>query len=227
MFSRLLLVSAASVAVATIVPTADGMLEAIAAVEDRFSTYVALGASAIAVSEFAPIFGGIAAQEGQLRVTNVITAITLGGWIATTLLYVLGRLKWEWLRRKWPTARSAGTVALRVVRRNPARASFIVRFLFGGRILLPIACGAARVPLPVYLPMSLLGSLAWTLVFVLVGIAAGEAAEQVLGRLKNAETVVMAVGASLLVFAGVWWWRRRERRTARRAAASLAKRADP
>ena len=139
--------------------------------------------------------------------------------MSTTLLYLGGRLKWDWLRKRVPSARSAGTIALRIVRRNPWRASFLVRYLFGGRILLPMACGAARVPLKVYLPMSLAGSLAWTMTFALVGVAAGQAAEQVLGRLEKVEGVAMAALAAALVFAGVWWWRRRVRRAERRAAA--------
>ncbi len=199
------------------------MLEAIASVEDTLSTYLALGASSIVLSELAPIFGGIASQEGQLRLSRVILAITLGGWSATSLLYVAGRLKWEWLRRRFPGTRSAGTVALRIVRRNPARASFLVRFLFGARILLPMACGAANVPLRLYLPVSLLGSLAWTVTFVLVGMAFGKAAEKLLGGLAHVENVFMIAGGVVAVVVGLWWWRRRTRRAARRAGARPVK----
>lgn len=216
-FSRVLLVSAALV---TFGPGAEGMLEAIASFEDTMTTYLAMAASTVVVSELAPIFGGIAAQEGQLRIGRVIAAVSLGGWAATSLLYVAGRLKWEWLRRRFPSTRSAGTVALRIVKRNPARASFLVRYLFGARILLPMACGAARVPVGQYLSMSLLGSVAWTLTFALVGMAAGEAAEQMLGRLEHVESIIMAIGASFVVFVGVWWWRRRVQRAARRAGSS-------
>lgn len=215
LLSRLLLVSAATLVFA---PSAEGLLDAIASVQDTLATYLALGASTVAVSELAPIFGGIAAQEGQLRLGRVIAAITLGGWAATSLLYLAGRLKWEWLRKQWPSMRSAGTVALRIVKRNPARASFLVRFIFGARILLPMACGAARVPLGQYLAMSLLGNFAWTVVFAFIGVAAGEAAEQVLGKLERIEGVMMALGAAFVLFAIVWWWRRRQRRAARRAS---------
>ncbi len=215
--TRSLLLSAAAL---LLVPSAEGMLEAIASVEDRLSTYLGLGVSTVFMSELAPIFGGIASQEGQLRLTRVILAITLGGWVATSLLYVAGRLKWDWLRRRFPSMRSAGTVTLRIVKRNPARASFLVRFLFGGRFLLPMACGAAQVPLRMYLPISLLGSLAWTVTYALIGVAAGEAAEQMLGRLERVEGVVTAVLAVVILAAVVWVFRRRARRAARRSAAT-------
>jgi membrane protein DedA with SNARE-associated domain len=211
--SRTLLLVAVAAAV---IPGSDGLLEFVASVEDRWSTYLALAASTPFVSELAPIMAGLAVHEDRLPIARVIVAVTVGGWLATALLYVSGRLKWEWLRRRSRTVRSTGTVVLRIVRRNPWRASFLVRFLFGARILLPMACGAARVPLAVYLPMSLLGSLAWSSVFVFVGMAAGQAAEQVLGRIRDIESVMYGVGGVLLVVAVNWWWRRRRRRAERR-----------
>jgi len=201
---------------AAVIPGSDGLLEFVASVEDRWTSYLALWASTPFVSELAPIMGGLAVHEGRLPINRVIAAVTAGGWVATTLLYFSGRLKWDWLRRRSRTVRSTGTVALRIVRRNPWRASFLVRFLFGARILLPMACGAARVPLVVYLPMSFLGSLAWSAVFVFIGVAAGEAAEQVLGRIKDIESVMYGLGGVLLVIAANWWWRRRRRRAERR-----------
>src|SRR5512140_2669632 len=90
----------------------------LAVMTDAPWTYTVLGASAIITEELAPIFGGIAVHEGELRLVPLIAAITIGGWVATTLLYALGRLKWETIRRRFPRTRATGTVALRVVRRN-------------------------------------------------------------------------------------------------------------
>jgi membrane protein DedA with SNARE-associated domain len=186
-------------------------------------TYIVLGASTIITEELAPIFGGIAVHERELRVIPLIAAITLGGWIATSLLYAVGRLKWDTIRRRFPRTRATGTVALRVVRRNPLTASFFVRFAFGLRIVLPMASGAACVPLYVFLPVSLIGSLAWTLVFTLVGYVAGEAAVQAIGHLGRAGEIVGAVLVTIAVFAFLRWQRRRRERKAERRA--MARRA--
>ncbi|WP_353267260.1 VTT domain-containing protein [Gemmatimonas sp.] len=186
-------------------------------------TYIVLGASAIITEELAPIFGGIAVHEKELRLVPLIMAITLGGWLATALLYTVGRIKWEAIRRRFPSTRATGTVALRVVRRNPLTASFLVRFAFGLRIVLPMACGAARVPLFVFLPMSLIGSLAWTSVFTGLGYVAGEAAVQAIGHLGRAGEIVGALVVTIAVFAFLRWQRRRRERKAERRA--LARRA--
>ena len=177
--------------------------------------YWVLGASAILAEELSPIFGGIAASEGHLRAMSVVTAITIGGWVATTLLYLVGFWRWEWIRRRFPRTRATGTVALRVVRRNPLKASFFVRFAFGLRIVLPLAAGAARVPFYIYLPVSLLGSLAWTAVYTVLGYAAGGAAITAMGHLSR---MGEAVGAILLTIAVVLFLRWRRARAERKAA---------
>lgn len=188
------------------------------AVTDSVWTYVILGGSAIVAEELAPIFGGIAAHEGELQLARVIVSITMGGWVATTLLYLLGRWKWDFIRRRVPRVRATGTVALRAVRRNQLKASLLVRFAFGLRVVLPIVCGAARVPVYIYLPLTLLGSVIWTVLFTLIGYAAGEAAVQTLGHLDRVGEVVGAVLITVAVLGFVRWQRiRRERKAARRS----------
>ena len=191
----------------------------LSALTDAPWTYIVLGASAIITEELAPIFGGIAAHEKELRLVPLLVSITVGGWIATTLLYALGRLKWDTIRRRFPSTRATGTVALRVVRRNPWTASFLVRFAFGLRIVLPMACGAARVPLLVYLPVSLIGSFLWTALFTAVGYAAGEAAVQAIGHLGKVGEIVGAIIVTVAILAFVRWQRRRRERKASRQAA--------
>jgi membrane protein DedA with SNARE-associated domain len=133
-------------------------------------------------------------------------------------LYTVGRVKWEAIRRRFPSTRATGTVALRVVRRNPLTASFLVRFAFGLRIVLPMACGAARVPLFVFLPVSLIGSLAWTSVFTGLGYVAGEAAVQAIGHLGRAGEIIGALVVTVAVFAFLRWQRRRRERKAEKRA---------
>lgn len=187
------------------------------AVTDSFWTYVILGGSAIVTEELSPIFGGIAAHEGELQIARVILSITLGGWVATTLLYVLGRWKWEFIRRRFPRVRATGTIALRVVRRNQLKASLLVRFAFGLRIVLPMACGAAQVPLYIFLPLSLIGSALWTVGFTAIGYATGEAAVRALGHLDRAGQIIGAALVTVAVLGFVRWQRvRRERKDSRR-----------
>ena len=184
----------------------------LSAMEDSLSTYIVLGASAIVTEELSPIFAGIAVHEGELQMMRALLALTLGGWIATALLYFIGRAKWEFIRRRWPGTRATGTVALRTVARNPVKASLLVRFAFGLRLVLPIACGAARVPLAIYLPASLIGSALWSAVFTLIGYLAGEAAVSVWGKLGRVGEIIGALLVTTVVLLVMRWNSRRNAR---------------
>jgi len=186
----------------------------LSAMSDSLWTYIVLGASTIVTEELSPIFGGIAVHEGELRADRTFMALVLGGWTATTLLYAMGRAKWDLIRRRWPGTRATGTVALRIVGRNPIKASLLVRFAFGLRIVLPIACGAARVPLAIYLPASLVGSLLWSAVFMAVGYAAGEAAVSMVGKLGRVGEIVGALIVTAVVLLFLRWNNRRNARKA-------------
>ena len=185
--------------------------------------YWLLALTAVLTEELSPILGGIAANNEDLEMPRVIFAVSLGAWIFTSALYILGRLKWEWIRRRFPKVRATGTVALRAVARNPITTSFLVRFAFGLRIVLPMACGAARVPLTIFLPLTLVGSIAWSVVFAFTGYAAGDVAVRVLdhfGRVGQAVSVVVIGG---LVLAFVRWNRRRTRRKVERREAAACR----
>ena len=184
----------------------------LSAMQDSLSTYVVLGASAIVTEELSPIFAGIAVHEGELQFARAVLALTLGGWIATTLLYAIGRAKWEVIRRRWPRTRATGTVALRTVARNPVKASLLVRFAFGLRLILPIACGAARVPLAIYIPASFIGSAVWSGIFTLIGYAAGEAAVSVVGKLGRVGEITGALLVTTVVLVFMRWNSRRNAR---------------
>ncbi len=217
----LLLASVASAMAAAIGMPAD--LGFIKSLSDGLWTYVLLGVSSIVLEELGPIFAGMAVHEGELRLAKVIIGITTIGWVFTSLMYWAGRTHWDAIRKRFPRLRSAGTVALRVVARNPLSASFLVRFAFGLRIVLPIACGAAKVPLAMYLPVSLLGGVMWAALFTTIGYAAGEAAVRFVGRLDRVTEIVGALVVTSAVFAFIRWNRnRRAKKEARRLRKATA-----
>jgi membrane protein DedA with SNARE-associated domain len=149
----------------------------------------------------------------------VIAAITLGGWIATTLLYVLGRWRGRWVRRRFPQTADFIKRTLRAVRRRPWRSALAVRFAFGARLLLPLACGAAHMRADVYLLGTLVSSAAWTTLFVYLGFWFGEAAVAALQRVREYDQYV-GVAIVTLGLGSWWWWRRRRARRATPPAAA-------
>jgi len=164
--------------------------------------YVTLGASGILTEEAAPIVGGFAAHEGHLGFVRVVLACSIGTWAAGVALYALGRWRSKWVRNRFRKVGRYVTRLLVFVRRSPWRSTFAVRFAFGIRIVLPIACGAARMRLPVYLIGTALASIIWSTLFALVGWLFGETALLVLGHIRRYEDVIagLLIVGVVLVF---------------------------
>jgi membrane protein DedA with SNARE-associated domain len=163
--------------------------------------YVTLGASGIITEEAAPIVGGFAAHEGHLGFVRVVLACAIGTWSAGVALYALGRWRGKWVRRRFRRAGRYVTRLLVFVRRSPWRSAFGVRFAFGARIVLPIACGAARLRLPIFLIGSAAASLIWAALFATVGWLFGETALLVLGHIRRYEDEIaglLIVGVALV-----------------------------
>ena len=117
---------------------------------ERVWKYTALGASSIVFEETNPLLGGIAARHGRLGMLGVVIACAMGTWVASIALYYVGRWRIDWVREKWPQKQRLLDGALEIVRLNPWRASLAVRFAYGLRLPLPIACGAARLPVGLF-----------------------------------------------------------------------------
>ena len=176
---------------------------------ERLWKYTALGATSIVGEEANPILGGIAVRHGGAGLLGVIVAVMLGTWAASILLYFIGRWRIDWVRRRWPDQRKLLTGALALVRRHPWRSSLAVRFAYGLRLPLPIACGAARLPFSLYLIASGISSLAWGVGFTLLGFALGRTALRALMFTQRLDVRLTIVAVVLTIVLGVMVRRRR------------------
>ena len=181
--------------------------------------YVVLGLTSIVFEEANPIFGGIAASNRRLGLIGVITAVALGTWIWSIGLYFLGRWRIQWLRTRFPSWQKLLDAALALVERNPWRSSLVVRFAYGLRLPVPIACGAARVSLPVYVVASGISCWIWSALFVFLGWKAGGAALAFLGFTTRYD---VRLGFIAIVLTVTLFFMRRRRRIAERTAHVLS-----
>lgn len=179
----------------------------------RLWAYVALGLSSIITEEAAPIIGGLAAHDGHLGFYRAFMACAAGSWGADVGLYFVGRWRGKWARRRWPKAGRFIARVLVVVRRRPWRASLAVRYVYGMRFTLPIACGAAQIRLWIYLVASALSAASWAMLFTLAGWGFGRTATIIIGHVRRYEdllALIVLVG-SVVGFVVFHWHHSRAR----------------
>lgn len=170
---------------------------------EKLWKYTALGVMSIIMEEANPIFGGIAVRHGRAGMLGVIVAVALGTWVASIALYYVGRWRIDWVRARWPEKHKLLDGALMIVERHPWRASLAVRFAYGLRIVLPIACGAARLPIILYTVASGISCWLWSIAFAYLGLAFGGAAMALLhftGRLEVRLGVLVLILSIVLIF---------------------------
>ncbi len=176
---------------------------------ERMWAYITLGAMGFVWEEASPLIGGVAAFDRNLRLLPVVFAVALGTWIVGLLLYALGRWQGDQLRKRWPRLRPLVIRSVAIVRRHPWRSAFAVRFAYGLRIPLPIACGAGRVPMLVFLVGSGVSCVAWSTAFTVTGWWLGRTAESLIGQVHRFEPAIGA-GLVLLMIVGYVVFRRRQ-----------------
>lgn len=180
--------------------------------------YLTLGISSIVTEELAPLLGGFAAEQGHLQFTGVVLACALGVFVLSGVLYIVGRWRAAWVRLKLRKSPPIVKRLLRAMRWSPWRSTLLARVAFGGRIALPLACGAAHVPPWIFFTGTAVASLAWAAALAGLGWAFGEGAVFVLGEVRRYEGFVVAT-LLLLGAAGYWWLRKRTREQAAEAEA--------
>lgn len=182
---------------------------------ERLWAYVTLGAMGSIWGEASPLIGGVAAHDRNLNLFSVINAVALGTWLGGLAFYWIGRSRSRWVRKRWPRLRPVIVRSIAIVRRHPWRASLAVRFAYGLRLALPVACGIARLRLSTYLIGTAISSVIWSLVFTVMGWALGRTTETLLGHVRDIEGYI---GATLVLLMIVGFIILRRRHVASRTA---------
>jgi len=177
-------------------------LRLIASAGSNLSVYFTLGLTSIVIEEAAPVVAGFAAHQGELHVIEAALACAIGSWAADIGLYQIGRRRAVRMTRRWPSVHATDTKLLRAVRRRPWHAALAVRFAYGARFLLPITCGASRMPFRRFLIGSGISAFTWSALFTLLGWLFGRTAVMMIGHVHHYEkrlALALAVGVLILV----------------------------
>ncbi len=157
------------------------------------AVYATMVIAAAFQEEFAPLAGSLAAHHGHGEIVLVGAACAAGSWLHGVTLYSVGRRARNLLQRS----------ALHRI-----KALLGIRFFYGLRLTLPLACGAAGISFGRFAWMTALSSIAWAALFSAVGWYAGEFAVSQARHLRHFE---IPAGALLLALGLAFYLYRRRR----------------
>lgn len=171
----------------------------------------------------AVIVGGLLAKQHLLALWSVVLSATAGSGLIDQLLFVAGRRFRDHRLVLRATEQAAFAKALSFIERYPISYILAFRFLFGLRLVSPIAIGVSQVPTWRFVVLNLVAAVLWAVVFTAVGYGAAGALHRLFHG-HHAGRMTLAVAGGLIVgvvaLAVLRWWRRR--RKARREAQAAA-----
>ena len=157
------------------------------------------------------LLAGATAQRGYLSYPLVCATAFLGGALGDQVLFAIGRRYGARLLRRYPRfeARAERTQAL--IRRHQNALVIGVRFMYGLRLIGPVAIGMSAVSARRFLALNLLGAAIWALLVVGIGYVFGHALDGLLAGLERLEALGLIVAAAVVVLVLLVRRRRRGR----------------
>jgi membrane protein DedA with SNARE-associated domain len=174
-------------------------------------------------SELIVPLAGFVSSQGEITLTGVIIAGTLGSLVGAMLLYYGGRLAGGPRLRRW-SAKHGRWIGLtpddleksdRWFKRYGGWTVLFGRLIPGVRSLISVPAGAARMSVPVFLIFTTVGSAVWTTALACAGRALGRNYDRVEKFLGPISMGVVVTLLALWIIRAVRQGRNHSRRTAR------------
>ena len=154
--------------------------------------YLATFAGSLIEGETLLILSGLAAHRGYLDIFIVVLVGAAGGALGDLGFFLVGRRYRDHFVERFPRLRPGFERVRAMIERYPTATIFGVRFLYGLRLVGPVAIGSTRVSLLHFAAVNVLGAVAWSACWAGAGYMLGHAAERLLGELSRYEGYLFA-----------------------------------
>lgn len=172
--------------------------------------YLATFVGTLLEGETLLILSGLAAHRGYLDIRIVVLVGAVGGALGDFGLFLVGRRYREHFVQRFPRLRPGFERVRRMIERYPNATIFGVRFMYGLRLVGPMAIGSTRISLLHFAAVNVLGAVTWSACWATAGYVLGRAAERLLSDVSRYEGYLvvglLVVGA---IVALVLRWRHR------------------
>ncbi|WP_409450604.1 DedA family protein [Aquabacterium sp. J223] len=169
--------------------------------------YWLLALGCLLEGEAVVLLAGLAVQQGHLNFAGVVGVASVASFASDQFWFWLGRRHGPALFRRWPSLERRTARVRALIERFGPWVILGVRFAWGLRIAGPVLIGTTAIRAPLFAALNAVGALLWAACFTALGSAFGQAAESLLGDLRQFQGLLLGVLAAVAL--GFWWYRRR------------------
>jgi membrane protein DedA with SNARE-associated domain len=171
--------------------------------------YLGLFAGCLLEGETLLLLAGLAAHGGYLSFPIVVLVAFVGGTLGDQICFFAGRRFGDPLLRRWPRFELPAARVRSLIERHSALLIVGVRFMYGLRLIGPVAIGMSTVSAWRFAVFNMIGAGIWAVGVAGVGYLFGHAIEWLLADLGFFENVALVcVVAIVAVVAALRWIRR-------------------
>lgn len=160
--------------------------------------------------EASVIAGGALAHRGLVSLAGVMASAACGSFAADQTLFLIGRRyrDAEWVRRLHHKPAFRRTITL--IERYPAGFIFAFRFLYGVRLVSPVAIGTTKIAARRFVLVNAAAALVWATGFSMAGYVFGSAIGALIGGLVTPARIFGLAGVIMAVARACWLFHRRK-----------------
>ena len=170
--------------------------------------YMAVAVGTFLEGESVLLIAGAAAAHGHLSMTGVIAVAAIASFFGDQLYFLVGRRYGAALLARYPSFQPRVDRVTGLLDRHHLPIILSIRFLYGLRIVGPIAIGMSSVSWSRFMLLNALAAAQWAVLIASAGYGAGRALRYLLQTVDADELW----GLSLLLALGFAWWLMRRRR---------------
>lgn len=128
--------------------------------------YVILFCWSILEGEWGLLLAGIAAHQGHLDVYWCIFIAGLGGFMGDQIYFYIGRLRKDYVQRKFRSQRRKFALASRLMQKYGWPIIFVQRYMYGLRTIIPISIGLTRYSAIKFALINLISAWVWAAITI-------------------------------------------------------------
>ena len=177
--------------------------------EDLISNfgYIAVFIGTFLEGETILALAGVAAAHGYMSYWAIVGVAIVGAFLGDQVCFFIGRRYGLRVLNRFPTLAAKAPRVQAILRRWDAPAVIGLRFAYGLRIAGPIVIGTCGISPWRLALFNFIGVLIWAPLVAGIGYLAGYALHEWLGRLKDAQLILLAL--LCVAAAAVWYLVRR------------------
>jgi membrane protein DedA with SNARE-associated domain len=166
--------------------------------------YFALFVGCLLEGETLLLLAGLAAHGGYLSLPVVAAVAFVGGTLGDQVAFFIGRRYGESLLGRWASLEAPAARVRRLIDRHAGLLIIGVRFMYGLRLVGPVAIGMSNVLTSRFIVFNLIGAAIWAVGVSSAGYVFGHAIEWLIADLEHLEKLalvcaVMVVAAVLIL----------------------------